>query len=75
LYRHIRTAVREIGSGDAVEAVVISAESATFVSWPLTDEFFWHVVTTPETTLGFTRAIMRKVSEDVKKGVADLLDD
>jgi predicted regulator of Ras-like GTPase activity (Roadblock/LC7/MglB family) len=74
LYRQIRAAVAELGTDQPVEAVVISADHATFVSWPLGDDFFWHVVTSPETTLGFTRAIMRKVSGEVQEGVSDLLD-
>ncbi len=73
LYRQIETAVGELGEEQKIEAVVITADNATFVSWPLGNDFFWHVVTKPETTLGFTRAMMRKVSDDVREAVAELV--
>lgn len=74
LYRQIQRAVGELGEGQNVRAVVISADDATFVSWPIRDGYFWHVVTSPDTTLGFTRAMMRKVYDDVIEGVEALLD-
>lgn len=74
LYRQIHVAVRELSGEQQIRAVVITADEATFVSWPIGNDYFWHVVTSPETTLGFTRAMMRKSFDEVVNGVEELID-
>lgn len=73
IYRATHRALREIQGADRrTDGIVLMSEHHMFLSVPLDDEFFWHVVTQAETTLGFTQAVMRKYREPVRAAVRQL---
>lgn len=73
LYRVMRTSIPAFNLDGSVEAVVLDADETTFVSEPIGDtNYFWHVATAHETTLGFVQAIMRKYRDRIEEGVREL---
>lgn len=74
LYRVVREALTESGIDGAVDDIVVQGRARTLVSTPLADtNYFWHISTRVETTLGFTQAVMRKYQAEVAEGVTALV--
>ncbi|MEZ4460029.1 MAG: hypothetical protein R3E66_09925 [bacterium] len=66
-------ALAEIGTGaEKADGIVILGDHHVFLSVPLDDMFFWHVVTDSETTLGFTQAVVRKHRDAMRQEVRHL---
>lgn len=73
IYRAAARALTEIGTATrAAEGIVVIGDEHVFLSLPLDDTFFWHVVTRNETTLGFTQAVMRKHRDSMRTAVSNL---
>lgn len=73
LYRVMISAMPAFNLEGDVEAVVLDADETTFVSEPINGtDYFWHVATDHETTLGFVQAIMRKYRDRIEDGVREL---
>jgi predicted regulator of Ras-like GTPase activity (Roadblock/LC7/MglB family) len=73
LYRVMHSAMPSFNLEGDVQAVVLDADKTTFVSEPIAEtNYFWHVATDHETTLGFVQAIMRKYRERIEEGVREL---
>ena len=73
VYRATARALAEIGTGaEKADGIVILGEHHVFLSVPLDDMFFWHVVTESETTLGFTQAVVRKHRDAMRHEVRHL---
>lgn len=63
--RH-EAALNALRVNDATEDVFITTRRALLIARPLPDTpWFWHVVTGTQTSLGLTRAIMRKFEPNV----------
>lgn len=69
--RVTRRALNELGHEGKVEGVVLSGDEMYFVSLPVSDIFFWNVVTDGKTTLGFTQALMRRHRKDIETALQD----
>jgi len=72
VYRMVERALGELGRDAPVEGIVLLGDEMTYVSLPVEDTYFWHVVTKSDTTLGFTQALMRRYRGQIESGVADL---
>lgn len=73
VYRTVAGALSEMGTGtERANGIVILSEHHVFLSVPLDDMFFWHVVTQSETTLGFTQAVVRKHRDAMRHEVRSL---
>ncbi len=73
VYRATARALNEVGSStQTAEGIVIMGDNHVFLSVPLDDSFFWHVVTKSGTTLGFTQAVMRKHRDAMRNEIRDL---
>lgn len=73
LFRLIEQASEGLESNGAPESVVIIGESAVFISSPFPHTtYFWHVVTSIDTTIGFTQAIMRKYQQPLIDSISNV---
>lgn len=76
LYRRAAELVERLDAEGPIETVVLESNGTTFVSEPIGESgYFWHVATEANTTLGFTRAVMRKYRGRVLEGVEALVGD
>lgn len=74
LYRLGRQAAEQFSKPGGVEEMVLSSEEAIFVSTPVGDTgFLWLVVTKPDSTVGFTQAMMRKHSARIGQSLGELV--
>jgi len=73
MYRFITRAMGSLGSPQGIESVVLVGDYSVFISLPFNERYFWHVVTTRETTVGYTQAMMRRYSVQVAESVRGLI--
>lgn len=73
LFRQIRQASEGLQSKRLPESVVIIGEMSIFISSPFPQTtYFWHVVTSIDTTIGFTQAIMRKYQQPLIDSISNV---
>lgn len=72
VYRVVERALDELGRDAPVEGIVLQGDEMIYVSLPVDDLYFWHVVTKSDTTLGFTQALMRRYRSQIENGIAEL---
>lgn len=74
LYRLAREAVVKVPGSSTTEGMVISGKEAAFISSPVASTgYLWLVVTSPDATVGFTQAMMRKHLTAVEESLEELL--
>lgn len=74
LHRAIHRMIDAVMIQEPLETVVLIASGMVFVSIPLQrSAFFWHVVTSVDTTIGFTRAVLRKSQGQVIEAIRPLM--
>ena len=74
MFRLIGQAAEGLKSSPVPESVVLIGERSIFISSPFPQtSFFWHVVTSIDTTIGFTQAIMRKYQQPLVESISSVL--
>ncbi|MEM1350436.1 MAG: hypothetical protein AAGI01_17885 [Myxococcota bacterium] len=73
MYRFVGRAMDALGAPQDVESLVLVGDYSVFISLPFNERYFWHVVTTRETTVGYTQAMMRRYSVQVAESVRGLV--
>lgn len=74
MFRFIQKANNALDAPQATESIVLIGESSVFIATPFHGTaYFWHVVTSIETTIGFTQAIMRKYQQPLEESMAKIL--
>lgn len=74
LYRLGRQAAHDLSRADEVEEMVLTSEEAVFLSTPVeTTGYLWLVVTEPDSTVGFTQAMMRKHLGRIEASLRELV--
>ncbi len=74
VYHRVARALEALDASQGIESLVLHTESSVFISVPVPDSpYFWHVVTTSATTVGFTQAIMRKHQDTLLRTLSQLM--
>lgn len=74
LYRLIERSMSMLESSQGVEHLVLVGDGAIYLSSPLPNtRYFWHVVTSADTTVGFTQALMRKYQPEIERSLQELM--